>query len=315
MPQQIITFYKFKNLTTEQVEDVRAKLHKLAEQVDALAQKPLTLRGLGILGTEGLNATFSVEKNYADFFKTELLKILDVSELNFKDSYSDKQPFHDFVIKIRDEIVTLSRPDLLPTHKNFHLSPKEWHKVISEENPVIIDTRNSFEYEVGHFKNAIDPKTEEFKEFPEWLKNNPQPKDKKILIYCTGGIRCEKAILNMHEQGYDNVYQLDGGIINYLNEYPNEKFEGECFVFDYRVALDQRLEPTKIYKYCPHCGQPGTLKLDCVQCGVSETVCKKCADKSPEFQTCSKNCAHHYRLGHKTTRVHEDAFRNRNAQS
>lgn len=317
---QIISFYKFFNVPKDEVKNVEARLYTLAQHFDTLADKELTLRGLLILGTEGANATFSIPENYAEDFKSELLKTLQTSDVTFKNSYAEKHVFHDFNVKVRNEIVSLDRPDLIPQGAQNHITPDEWHKVILEENPIIIDTRNSYEFDVGHFKGAIDPKIEEFNEYPAWLKKSEIPKDKKILIYCTGGIRCEKAILEMNEQGYNNVYQLDGGILNYLEKYPEGHWDGECFVFDYRIAVDSQLQASKTYKLCPHCGQPAKTKISCVQCGVEDTVCNVCLDEGAsrsgdilksEFRTCSKNCAHHFRMGHKSTRVHTDAFNRR----
>jgi UPF0176 protein len=115
-----------------------------------------------------------------------------------------------------------------------------------------------------------------------------------MLIFCTGGIRCEKGILELQNKGYNNVYQLEGGILNYIKEFPNGKFKGECFVFDHRVALDQELKPSSIYELCPHCGQPGALKITCKRCDSDKCICNECATIEFKKDTCSKNCAYHY---------------------
>lgn len=297
---QVISFYKFSVLDDQRIDLAESTLHKL--------ESDLGLRGLFILSHEGVNATASIHKDQSDTLKSELTALLDIGPLSFKDSFTDKHPFHKLSVKRRAEIVTLNRTDLVPTEKHHHLSPKEWDKALKEDNVLVIDTRNSYEYKLGHFRSAVDPETEEFTEFPNWVKDAEIPKDKKILIYCTGGIRCEKAILEMEEQGYQNVYQLDGGILNYLNEFPNKEFEGECFVFDYRVAVDQNLAPSKTYRLCPHCGQPGKTKIECIQCHIPSINCDECLEKEPQYHTCSKNCAHHYRMGHNTRRIHKDAF-------
>lgn len=306
---QVVTFYRFMSLTAERLEAFRQWLAPKANDLD--------LRGLFIVGAEGVNCTFSIPWQNAENFKVEVADFFDlpVSEIFFKDSFADKHPFHDLSIKIRAEIVTLERPDLAPhitpLAENRHLSPAQWDHAIENDDVVVIDTRNSYEFEIGHFKGAIDPKTREFTEFPKWLKHQNISKDQKVLIYCTGGIRCEKAILEMKEQGFHNVYQLDGGILNYLNQSPHRNFTGECFVFDYRVAVDQELAPSKSYKLCPHCGQPAKEKVTCVQCGVGAIVCNHCLEKDQQFKTCSKNCAHHYRMGHRSKKIHHDAFRAR----
>ncbi|MEK6554766.1 MAG: rhodanese-like domain-containing protein [Bdellovibrionota bacterium] len=306
----ISTFYKFFAIPADKVEATKKTILDYGSQ--------LGIRGLFIIGTEGVNATFCGPTTAVTQFKNDFPHLVGSGEILFKDSFAEKYAFHNLKVKVREEIVTLSRPDLVPKEKTHrHLSPAEWHKALQEEGVKIIDTRNSFEYDVGHFKGAVDPKTEEFSEFPNYLREAEAKgeikKDQKVLIYCTGGIRCEKAILEMEEQGYKNVYQLDGGILNYLKEFPEQGFEGECFVFDYRVAVDQHLKPTEKFRLCPHCGQPGTVPTDCIQCGVNEIVCQPCLDKEDQFKTCSKNCAHHFRMGHKTTRIHKDAFRRRMA--
>lgn len=299
---QIATFYKFLNLTDEQVETTKNAILTEGGRLGIL--------GLFILGNEGVNTTFSGTPEGVEQFKAFLTKTFG-DDLMFKDSFAEKHPFHDLKVKIREEIVTLDRPGMVPRGKDRHLSPAEWHKLLEQEDVVVLDTRNDYEYEIGHFKNAINPKIHEFNEFPEYLKKSGIDKDKKVLIYCTGGIRCEKAILEMEQQGYKNVYQLDGGILNYLKEFPNQGYEGECFVFDYRVAVDQELKPTRNYRLCPHCGDPAQTKIECVQCGIPSIVCDECLQKSDEYRTCSKNCAHHKRMGHRSKRIHKDAFNKR----
>ena len=324
MSIEIISFYKFIPFTSDKVNELEDRLKSLATDLDDRQSCPLSVRGLTILGTEGINATYSVDKKIAEEFKRELCKIFALDNLPFKLSWADKHAFHDFKIKVRKEIVTLERPDLVPTGTENHASPDEWHRMMKNDDPVVIDTRNSYEYEIGHFKGALNPQIEEFSEFPGWLKKMDLPKDKKVLIYCTGGIRCEKAILEMQEQGFSDVHQLDGGIIKYLEAFkesqPESLYDGECFVFDYRVAVDHDLNPTQKYKLCPHCGQPAACQIDCVQCGRTDVVCDTCLTKGEteagsrlknQYHTCSKNCAHHFRMGHKTERVHHDAFNRR----
>jgi UPF0176 protein len=333
----IVSFYKFFPLTDDGVKALETSIYALEKRFEGL-------RGLSIIGREGMNSTFSLPAAMADDFRSALVELTG-GAIAFKNSFAEKHVFREHLVKVRPEIVTIERPDLVPTDRAHHLSPEEWHRVMTEENPVVVDTRNSYEYEVGHFAGAIDPKIEEFNEFPVWVKNSGLPKDQKVLIYCTGGIRCEKAILDMHEQGYKNVYQLDGGILNYIEKFPNQKFEGDCFVFDYRIAVDQHLRPTTEYKLCPHCGLPAKTAIHCVQCGVQETVCDACLQlgetealstapssegvakdtsslvlaerlaeqnsKKNPYRTCSKNCAHHARLGHRTKRIHKDAWNRR----
>lgn len=284
----ITAYYKFTSI---------ADTEKTQEFFKDLAEKTGT-RGLVILAHEGFNSTVSNKsKEQLNQYKKELLKYFNLESLNFKDSESQRSPFRRFVVKLRSEIVTSGRAELQPdSEKNHHLSPEEWNKVIDQENPVIIDTRNWYEYKIGTFKGALNPNTEKFTEFPQYMEQQNIKKNQKILIFCTGGIRCEKGILELQEKGYSEIYQLDGGILNYLKEKPHEKFEGECFVFDHRVAVDQDLRPSEQYRLCPHCGQPGKTPIDCKRCDTAMLICEDCAKLEWKKDTCSKNCAHHYQL-------------------
>lgn len=293
----ITTFYKFIPMEVEDWSWFQKQL----------LDRAIGLRGLLLVGTEGCNGTLSGSEEAISDYK----KFLQVhfGKLVFKDSWSDKHPFHEMKVKVKREIVSLNRPDLVPNSKRFHLSPGEWDQALKEA--VVLDVRNKYETQIGRFKKALDPKLDEFNEFPEYLKNLNLSKDQKILMYCTGGIRCEKALLSANEQGYKNVYQLEGGILNYLKEFPNKEFHGECFIFDYRVAVDQKLQPSQKYRLCPHCGEPGDQSIGCLQCGKKDIVCIHCFNKAAELRTCSKNCAHHFKLGHATRRPHLDGHRKR----
>ncbi len=282
----VYTFYKFLNIERAEVESIRLKILEFGAQN--------SLEGLVIFGHEGINATISGMKPQLEVFMNELAALLKLSKLEIKESRSDFAPFKSFKVKVREEIVSLGKPEIQPLNKNNHLSPKEFNQAMSEEGVVVLDTRNWYETKIGKFKNALDPKIDEFNEFPEYLKKSQIPKEKKLLIYCTGGIRCEKAIVEMQAQGFENVYQLDGGILKYIEEFPNQNFEGECFVFDHRVAVDQELKPTQNFKMCPHCGQPSGDKIACRKCNHDAWICESCF-QDENLQTCSKNCAHHYR--------------------
>jgi UPF0176 protein len=286
----ITAYYKF--ITISDVEKTKIFFEETARKNNIL--------GLIILAPEGFNSTVAAS-NETDLenYKTEILKHFNLETLNFKDSRAEKPPFRRLVIKLRPEIVTLGTPELRPPDgKNYHLSPTEWNQVMKTETDdvVLIDTRNWYETKIGTFKNAINPMTDQFTEFPKFMESQNISKEKKVLIFCTGGIRCEKGILDLHKQGYNNVYQLDGGILNYLKEYPNDQFEGECFVFDHRVAVDQNLNPSKKYDLCPHCGQPAQTKIECKRCDSVQMICENCAEIDWKKDTCSKNCAHHYEL-------------------
>jgi UPF0176 protein len=290
-PFLVTAFYHFAPLTKSQLESIEEDLYSLAKQNNVY--------GLIISATEGLNGTISGSDRGIAALKNMILILPGFSSTVFKDSRAKENPFKRFKIKRRPEIVTLKRPEYVPeTPVNNHLSPTEWHRVMQEEDVVIIDTRNGYEYDIGKFKGAIDPEIHKFSEFKTYLDQSDIPKNKKVLIYCTGGIRCEKAIIDMQERGYDNVYQLEGGILNYLKEFPNSEFEGECFVFDNRIAVDQELLPTKTYGLCPHCGDPGKTRATCPECSNTAIVCDACLCL-PHGSACSKNCSHHFRRKNK----------------
>lgn len=296
----ISTFYKFQK--DENPEKTKLYLEDLALKTNS--------RGLIIIGTEGFNATIcSKTKETFESFKNGIRTYFQTPDLFFKDSISNVKPFRRFKVKIRSEIVTLGDTSLVPYDmdgKNHHLTPTEWNNVMKNEDHVIIDTRNWYETKIGTFKGALNPMTDKFTEFPQYLESKNIPQDKKILIFCTGGIRCEKGILEVQKQGYKNVYQLYGGILNYLKEYPDDQFEGECFVFDHRVSVDQSIQPTQKYKLCPHCGQPGKTPIECLRCDTSTLICEDCSKIEFKKDTCSKNCAHHYHLHPDRKAVRQD---------
>ena len=291
---QICAYYVFKPLSVQEVRQLKEELEQMAQSHE--------LRGLVLLGREGLNFTISGPAQGLEAFKLWLKARLLLDQPAFKDSWASKHPFHVFRVKVKKEIVTLHRADLVPSGRAHHLSPKDWHEKLQAGDAIVLDTRNDYEVEIGKFKQAIDLQMKEFHEFPDKLKQAALAKDQEILIYCTGGIRCEKALLQMQEQGFAKVYQLEGGILNYLKEYPHEAFDGECFVFDYRVAVDQNLEPSQTYRLCAHCGQPSTTELACSLCAHTGVVCHHCLGHG--ITTCSKNCANHARLGSNSRRPH-----------
>ena len=284
----ITALYKFAKVSPERVPVIKQQIVDFCQANN--------IYGLLLLSCEGINGTISSCEDSIKLFKDFIQEVPEYGKIAFKDSTAPFIPFKRLKVDIREEIVTLNRPDIVPLNdNNHHLSPEEWHKVLtSQEDYVLIDTRNFYEYEIGKFKGAVDPNTLHFSEFPKFVESQNYPKDKKILMYCTGGIRCEKALVYMQQEGYQNVYQLEGGILNYIDKYKDKgQWEGECFIFDHRVALDGNLQPTKQYSLCPHCGNPGKEKISCVKCGTSAVICKHC-QKTPALNTCSKNCEHHY---------------------
>jgi UPF0176 protein len=285
----VVALYKFVRLAPEQVVAIQETVRTFCTERE--------IRGLFLLGPEGCNGTMAGPPAAMEAFVPFLEAMSELGPMTAKWSRCDFQPFERLKVDIRDEIVTLKRPDIYPeAAKNNHLSPEEWHRVLAtEEEVLLLDTRNDYETEIGMFRGAVDPKIEHFSQFPDYVKSQNIPRDRKILMYCTGGIRCEKALLYMKQEGYENVFQLDGGILNYLEKFPDGFYEGECFVFDQRIAVDNHLRPSQRYHRCPHCGDPAQHPVTCAYCGEEGVVCPRCATV-PHFQACSKNCAYHLRL-------------------
>jgi UPF0176 protein len=285
----VSAFYKFVPVAPDRLEGLREQLEQFAEA--------RSLKGLVVLGGEGINATVAGSAETIAAFETLLPELLGTAEFTFKHSQADKVPFARFKVDLRPEIVTIGDLSISSTESaGTYLSPKEWHAaLLNDPDVVLVDTRNDYETDIGVFYGAIDPRIRKFSEFGDFVEKQGLPKDKKLFLYCTGGIRCEKAVPEVKRLGYDNVYQLEGGILKYLEEFPNGQFKGECFVFDHRVAVDQNLQPTQTYKLCPHCGNPSKDHLVCTLCGKDAPVCHRCAARE-DLQTCSKNCAHHARL-------------------
>ena len=249
------------------------------------------LRGLTLIATEGINATVCGTAEAVGEWKAFLTEKF--GSIAFKDSGAGRNVFRRWSVKIKPEIVALKNTAIRPNGRRNHLSPEAWSAAIKREDVLVVDARNSYEFSIGKFRGAIDSGTDCFGEFPAFVEKAKLPKDKKILLYCTGGIRCEKALLAMEEQGFENVYQLEGGILAYLEKFPHAEFEGECFVFDHRVAVDQNLRPSQVYGLCPHCGLAGSIRITC-RCGKSGFVCAEC-DEDPLHRTCSKRCRNEQR--------------------
>jgi UPF0176 protein len=285
----VLSFYFFLELDEDQIRSITSSLNSYNELIQ--------LRGLVIVAPEGLNGTVSCPLGTISKFTDYLENHIARGDWKYKFSVSEKPPFKRLSIKVREEIVSSGFPELRPdSTDSSHLSPQEWHEILTKEKEYhLIDVRNDYEVSLGTFKGAINPGTKDFKEFPEFVSSSNIPKDQPVFICCTGGIRCEKAYLEMKNLGYDKVYQLDGGILHYVENYPDGLFEGECFVFDDRVALDKNLHASKTYSLCPHCGDPAKDLVTCRWCETQKKICSKC-QKIEQKMTCSKNCSYHYGL-------------------
>jgi len=234
---QIITFYGFKNM--DPLGDLFVVKDNLTNLMDAL-----DLRGTMILSSEGYNSTLGGDPRSVSEFISRANEILDTT-IKSKSSFHDELPFKRIKIKVKPEIVTLKRPVDIAKGVGTHVGTAEWNRLIREPDVVVLDARNDYEFRSGTFRNAVNPGTEKFNDLPEFIEHNLDPKKhKKVAMFCTGGIRCEKFAPYMMEQGFETVYQLDGGILKYLEDVdPQESlWEGECFVFDDRVTVGHNLQ-------------------------------------------------------------------------
>jgi len=221
------------------------------------------IKGTLLLADEGINGTVAgSEKSILEllhYLKNDAIFESNFKNLAHKESWSDKHPFYRMKVKLKKEIVTLGVHGVSPTKMvGQYVKPQDWNSIISDPEVVLIDTRNDYEYAIGTFKNAINPKTTTFREFPEYVKTHFDPKKhKKVAMFCTGGIRCEKASSFMMNEGFEEVYHLEGGILKYLEEVKSEEslWQGECFVFDQRVAIKHGLKVGD-YDQCYACRYP-----------------------------------------------------------
>ncbi len=247
----VCALYKFVNLP-----DYRQLRQPLFEVMDNNQVK-----GTLLLAREGINGTVAGTRDAIDNLLNWLRQKPNLGEIDYKESYTDKPPFNRAKVKLKKEIVTMGVEGIDPKRVvGTYVDPKDWNRVISDPEVVLIDTRNDYEYQVGTFKNAINPNTESFREFPQYVKEHLDPKKHlKVAMFCTGGIRCEKSTAFLKEQGFGEVYHLKGGILKYLEEVSEQEtlWEGECFVFDERVTVNHALEKGQ-YDQCHACRMPIT---------------------------------------------------------
>ena len=243
------------------------------------------IMGTILIANEGINGTISGKHNEIKETISSLISDNRFSNIEIKYSSTDKQPFHRMKVRLKKEIVTIGIPEINPNKKvGRYVKPEDWNELISNPDVVVIDTRNKYETKIGSFQNALDPKTASFREFPDWVKkfkNSEENANKKIAMFCTGGIRCEKASSLMKEEGFEDVYHLQGGILKYLEtvDKENSLWNGECFVFDQRVCLTDELEVGS-YKMCFACRMPITEKEMLDEKYIEGISCIYCYDKT-----------------------------------
>jgi UPF0176 protein len=247
----ICALYKFTRL--DDFEEIQDPLKLFLDS--------LNIRGTLLLAREGVNGTIAGDNDSIMKSLDYLQKDKRLVGLEYKFSYSEKPPFKRLKVKLKKEIVTLGVSNIDPTFSSgTYVKSADWNELINDPDVVLIDTRNNYEFEIGSFKGSINPNTETFRQFPAYTKNNLEKyRDKKIAMFCTGGIRCEKSTAYLKSKGFENVFHLQGGILKYLEEVKEDEslWEGECFVFDDRVAVKHNLELGK-YDQCHACRFPIT---------------------------------------------------------
>ena len=274
---KVAALYKFHS-----IENPLSVRHMLKSNLDNNL-----VTGTILIGKEGLNGTISASIKDMKKAISIIKSIKGFDDINIKYSKSKIKPFIRLKVKTKEEIVTIGDKKLDPSiNSGIYVEPKDWNSFIAKDDVLLIDTRNNYEYSIGTFKNSINPRTNNFREFPNWVKNqkfsNKDKKTKKVAMFCTGGIRCEKATSYMKKEGFKNVFHLKGGILKYFEDISTDqsKWTGECFVFDDRVSLDHNLDEGS-YDMCHGCRMPITKQdkeskyfikgVSCPACFASKT--------------------------------------------
>ncbi len=276
-PFVVCAMYKF--VTLDNVEALRQPL------LDAMLK--LNVKGTLLLANEGINGTVAGSREAIDGLLAYLRQDQRLTNIGCKESYDDEQPFYRTKVKLKKEIVTMGVEGIDPKRVvGTYVKPQEWNALIADPEVLLVDTRNDYEVGIGTFKGALDPNTKTFREFPQYVKENLDPeKHKKIAMFCTGGIRCEKSTAYLKEQGFDEVYHLEGGILKYLEEVPEEDtlWEGECFVFDNRVTVNHKLEKGE-FDQCHACRRPITEADKQSEHYLQGVSCHFCIDEYSDQQ-------------------------------
>ncbi len=234
----IVSFYSF--TTIDEPEMFIPKI--------LLVGKKKSVRGTVLIAKEGFNGSISGSFENTTILLEEIIKLTGAIDVNIKTNYGDVHPFHKLKIKLKSEIISMGCGEInIQQLKGNYVQTQDWDQFIMRDDVVVVDTRNDYEVEVGTFEKAINPFTQTFKQFPKWVDDNKElMKGKKIAMFCTGGVRCEKSTALLKTKGFDEVYHLKGGILQYLEDTGNEAglWSGECFVFDDRRGVDDHLNST-----------------------------------------------------------------------
>lgn len=277
MPITISTFYKF--VAIDDPERLKAELAALG--------CGLGIKGTILLAHEGVNATVSGTCEAVAMVLAALRADSRFSDLVSKESYAAAHPFRRFKVKVKPEIVSFGHPEVNPAKgAGTYVPPQHWNALIQQPDVVVVDTRNAYEYDIGTFRGARDPKTRSFREFAQFVEANLDPeRDRRVAMFCTGGIRCEKSTAYLRSKGFKDVYHLEGGILKYLEVVPPSEslWQGECYIFDDRVALEHGVTPGH-YQHCTRCGFP--VRATAINTGSEPTAGAGTASACP-------NCAGH----------------------
>ncbi|GAA4708596.1 rhodanese-related sulfurtransferase [Brevibacillus fulvus] len=290
-PYRILLYYKY----------VPIENHEQFAAEHLAYCKELGLKGRILVAPEGFNGTVSGTIEQTDKYMADLRKDPRFADMEFKIDEADQHAFKKMFVRAKKEIVTWRlEEDVNPNElTGKRLSPKEWYEMIQRDDVVILDGRNYYEYDIGHFRGAIRPEVRSSREFPEWIRKNlADYKDKKVLTYCTGGIRCEKLSGFLLKEGFKEVYQLHGGIVSYGKdpEVKGRLWDGKCYVFDERISVPiNRTEEDVVIGKCYYCGKTEDRYVNCAnpECNRQHICCPECEKKYK--RSCSDECREHPR--------------------
>lgn len=297
MSYEVVLYYRFQEI--EDPEVFCAEHHDFCRE--------LGVKGRIYIGREGINGTLAGTPEQVRRYREHLESMPGFEDIDWKTDTSDFIPFPRLTCKTREEIVSLHKEDVNPAEGGRYLEPGEWREVLeSEEDYVLIDVRNDYESRIGHFEGALTPEVENFYDFPQWLENLSVDKEKKVLMYCTGGIRCEKFSVLMKKKGWEDVNQLHGGILRYAEEEGGEHFKGKCFVFDDRLVVPVSQDDMEPIARCEITGKPADTYINCANMRCNKLfVCSEEGARRMEG-CCSDECR---RSEHRRPFDAENAFR------
>lgn len=288
-PYRILLFYKYVHIDNyEQFTKEHLKFCK-----------ELGIKGRILIAEEGINGTLSGTVEQTDIYMEKMHKDPRFSDLWFKIDEVEEHAFKKIFVRPKKELVTWRLEEPIDPNQltGKHLSPQEWYEAMQDEDVVIIDGRNDYEYEIGHFRGAIRPGVESSREFPEWIRNElSEYKDKKILMYCTGGVRCEVLSGIFLKEGFKDVSQLNGGIVTYGKDPVTQGrlWDGKCYVFDERISVPiNRTDEDVVIGKCYHCGKSEDRYVNCANpfCNKQHICCTEC--EKEHMRSCSKECQEH----------------------